>query len=254
MANTKNYTVEALKILLVGDAGTKKTRLSGSFPDPHFIDLDAGMGVLRDKEVNYITLGEKPTTDPDFLEITKNTKGKPVNERSMFEKAQHLLEHYANTLTKDQTLVLDSLTFYSRAALNHVQQQEKFKDNRKTYGVAQQLITETFEMLKNIECNVIVTAHRTLVENNEGILSYVPVTAGKAFAMTLPAYFDEVWRTCAKTETKKTKGVTEYDKKFWLETCVTRKEQGKSRVLHLPDVIEDPTYDKIMSLVDKGDN
>jgi len=245
MANTQNLTPDTLKVLLVGDAGTKKTILSSTFPDPHFVDLDGGMMSVRGKNINYITIGEKPTNDPDFLAIIKNPK---MASHSMFAKAQYLIEHWANTLTAQQTLVIDSLTFYSEAALNHVQKLENNKDMRQTYGGAQKLIAATFEALKAVQCNVVITAHRVLVEDGDGINSYVPRTCGKSFGYMLPAYFDEIWRTSVKI--KKKGG--ESEQIFALETIKNLREQGKTR-LNLPALIEDPTYDKIIELANKAE-
>jgi hypothetical protein len=248
MANTADLTPHTLKVLLVGDAGTKKTILASTFPDPHFVDLDGGMLSVRGKNVKYITIGEKETTDPDFLAIYKLNAEKKAKQ-SMFLKAQDLIEYWANTLTAQQTLVIDSLTFYSEAALNHVQKLENNKDARQTYMGAQKLISTTFELLKHLECNVIVTAHRTMVEETEGVISYVPKTAGKSFALALPSYFDEVWRTSVKTAKVKgaqgEKSITQ--QVFALETIKGLREQGKSR-LNLPPVVEEPTYEKIMAL------
>ena len=110
MARTKDITPDTLKILLIGDAGTGKTRLAATFPEPHFVDLDGGMLSVRDSDVQYITVAERETTDPDFLAIyPKNAEKKA--KQSMFLKAQDLIEHWANNLTADQTLVIDSLTF-----------------------------------------------------------------------------------------------------------------------------------------------
>jgi hypothetical protein len=243
MANAKNITPNTLKVLLIGDAGTKKTILASTFPDPHFVDLDGGMLSVRGRDITYITIGEQTTTDPDFLAIFAGKNPDKRAKDSMFLKAQYLIEHWANTLTANQTLVLDSLTFYSEAALNHVQRLENNKDMRQTYGGAQKLIAATFEKLKDLPCNVIVTSHRTLVEETEGVVSYVPKTAGKSFALALPSYFDEVWRTSVKS---KRKG-GEVEQLFMLETVKGLREQGKSR-LNLPPMIEDPTYEKIMAL------
>jgi hypothetical protein len=245
MANTKQITNGTLKVLLVGDAGSKKTLLASTFPDPHFVDLDDGMLVCRGKDIKYITISERETTDPDFLAICKN----PTRDAklSAFAKSQMLIEHWLNNLTANQTLVLDSLTFYSDAALRHVQKLENPKDMRQTYGGAQKLISCTFELFKTVPCNIVVIAHRAMVEESEGVISYVPKTAGKSFALQLPSFFDEVWRTT--TVTKKIGGET--IQKYAIETFKTHKEQGKTR-LNLPTVIEDPTYDKIISLSTKG--
>jgi len=249
MANTRDIKPNTLKVLLVGDAGTKKTILSSSFPDPHFVDLDGGMLSVRGKDITYVTIGEKETTDPDFLAILKSPK---YAGHSMFLKAQYLIEHWANTLTANQTLVIDSLTFYSEAALNHVAALEKNKDARQNYMGAQNLIRATFEKLKSLPCNVVVTAHRVLVEESEGIMSYLPKTAGKSFALMLPSYFDEVWRTSVKTKkVKDSSGKLVPTQIFTLDTIKSMKEQGKTR-LNLPSSIEDPTYEKIMTLAEQA--
>jgi hypothetical protein len=245
MANAQAITNGTLKVLLVGDAGSKKTLLASTFPDPHFVDLDDGMLVCRGRDVKYITIGERETTDPDFFAICKELNKVPekMAKMSSFAKAQLVIEYWANTLKENQTLVLDSLTFYSEAALRHVQKLENPKDMRQTYGGAQKLIAMTFEQFKNIPANVVVIAHRTLVEEQEGVISYVPKTAGKSFALQLPSFFDEVWR--ATTMTKKVGGVQ--TQTYTIETFKTNREQGKTR-LNLPQVIEDPTYDKIIAL------
>lgn len=243
VANAKDINTGALKVLLVGDAGTRKTFLACQFPGCHVVDLDGGMLTVRGQDVTYITIGERPTTDPDFLEIVGGEKSKK-HTHSMFLKSQYLIEHWANTLDASHTLVVDSLTFYSEAALNHIRKIENNKDERQNYLGAQKLISGTFEKLKMLPCNVVVTAHRTLIEDDGGGLSqYVPRTAGRGFAMMLPAYFDEIWRTSVKS--KKVKG--ESVQVFTLETIKSAREQGKTR-LNLPPVIEEPTYDKILKL------
>lgn len=244
MANAQNIELDSLKILLIGDAGTKKTILSSTFPDPHFVDFDGGMRSVRGRNITYITIGEQPTLDQDFIDLFGEKKA----AHSGFLKGQYLIEHWANTLTKHQTLVIDSLTFYSAAALDHVQKLEKNKDMRQTYGGAQKLLAATFELLKNIECNVIVTAHRSLIEETEGNIQYVPKTAGKSFALMLPAYFDEIWRTQVKSKRgvkSKTEGGASETQIFTLETVKSLREQGKTR-LNLPALIEEPTYEQIM--------
>lgn len=248
MARTNAIEPTTLKILLIGDAGTKKTRLAATFPDPHFVDLDGGMLSCRDLDVHYVTIGEQVTVDPDFLAIyPKNAEKKA--KQSMFLKAQDYIEHLANTLTKDQTLVIDSLTFYSECALNHVQKLENNKDMRQTYGGAQKLIAASFELIKHLPCNVIVTAHRALIEDADGNIQYVPKSAGRSFSIALPSYFDEVWRTSVTRVKNKDKseGADKYLLAYSLETIKGLREQGKSR-LNLPQIITEPSYEKIMSL------
>lgn len=244
MANAKDLTPGSLKVLLVGDAGTKKTILASTFPDPHFVDLDDGMLSVRGRDVNYVTIGEKLTTDADFIALCCQ-KDKKLPSKKAFLKAQALLEHWANTLTANQTLVLDSLTFYTDAALAYVLHLEcQSKPRIQDWGAAQKLVERTLEELNKLPCHVVVTAHRDMkVDAETQTISYVPQTIGK-LAKKIPAYFDEVWRT---TVTPKKKG-GETTLIYTIETTKARREDGKTR-LNLPSVIEEPTFNKIMSLV-----
>lgn len=246
MANAKTMNAKSLKVLLVGDAGTYKTRLAATFPQPHFVDFDDGMLSVRGQDVIYITIGRKETTDEDFLALFPTKKAK----MRAFVKGQALLEHWANTLTKDQTLVLDSFTFYTDAALEHVlalnnQPTPRIQD----WGAAQKLLEGTLEELNKLPCNVVVIAHRDMKQDQEtGAISYVPQTIGK-LAKKMPAYFDEVWRTNTKLKKEGGSDVEE----FYIETIKGRREDGKTR-LNLPSKIVNPTYESIIQIMKEKTN
>ena len=249
MANAKDIKPDALRILLVGDAGTGKTVLASTFPNAHFVDLDDGMLSVRGKDVNYISISQYKTEDEDFDTITKDLpavkRGNDYQEQSTFEKAQIVIEHWANTLKAGDTLVIDSLTFYSQAAFDYVLATEKFKDNRMAYGAAQKLVSTTLDLIRTRPCNVILIAHKKVkTDENGNVTEITPQTVGNALANILPSHFDEVYRM--EVEIKKKGGVDE--KTYVMHTCPTRKEKGKSR-LNLPERIEDPTYEKIMKLI-----
>lgn len=244
MANARDITPGALKVLLVGDAGTKKTILASTFPNPHIVDLDDGMMSVRGRDVTYVTIGEKETTDSDFIDMVCKTD-KKLPTRCAFLKAQALLEHWANKLGPGDTLILDSLTFYTDAALRYVLKINNQKDPRiQDWGAAQKLIEATLEELNKLPCHVVVTAHRDMKQDKETEqIFFVPQTIGK-LAKKLPAYFDEVWRTTVKPTKKGGETLLNYA----IETAKARREDGKSR-LNLPSVIEEPTFDKIMELL-----
>lgn len=253
MANAKNLKSDAIRLLLVGEAGSGKTKLSATFPNPHFVDLDDGMLTVRGQDVNYITIGQYKTEDPDFLEIVKDKpalkgKIKDYSELTTFEKAQAVIEHWANTLKAGDTLIIDSLTFYSQAAFDYVIEVEKPKDNRQAYGAAQKLISSTFDLIRTRPCNIILTAHKKLRTDEHGnLLTVQPMTVGNALADIIPSHFDEVYRM--EVEISKKGG--EEQKEYVLYTCPTKKQKGKSR-LGLPERIVDPTYEKLIKAIPKG--
>jgi adenosyl cobinamide kinase/adenosyl cobinamide phosphate guanylyltransferase len=250
LANAKDIKPDALRILLVGEAGTGKTVFASTFPNAYFVDLDDGMLSVRGKDVNYISISQYETNDPDFDEIIKDLPkpkgGKRHQELSTFEKAQVVIEHWANNLKAGDTLVIDSLTFYSQAAFDYIIETEKPKDNRMAYGAAQKLISATLDLIRTRPCNIILIAHKKIkTDENGNVVEITPQTVGNALANILPSHFDEVWRM--EVELKKKGG--EDHKTYVMHTCPTRKEKGKSR-LRLPDRIEEPSYEKIMSLIE----
>lgn len=248
LANAKDITVTAIKSLIWGPPGSGKTKIAATFPNPHFVDLDDGMLTVRGQDINYVTITAQETTDPDFLamcaEMPPLKKGTPYHQQSRFEKAQIAIQYYANKLTANQTLVIDSLTFYSQSAFDHIMEVEKPKDNRQVYGAAQKLISATLDILKDRPCNVVLLAHvKTNIDEHGNITTIVPQTTGNALAAVLPGHFDEVWRTEVEMDRKDPEKHV-----YVIHTAPMKKENAKSR-LELPAKIVDPTYEKIMKLV-----
>jgi len=247
VAQTENMETKALRVLIYGPAGTKKTTLAGTFPNPHFVDLDGGMMVLKGKKgVNYVTINGRPTTDPDFISLV----GQKFSNQDAFTKAQELIEKWANKLTKEETLVIDSLSFLSNYTMDYVLTTAKVKQARiQDFGAARALIEATLEATKGCECNVVMIAHETFEKDDEqGYMSFMPNTVTKNLATQIPNYFDEVWRSFAEQGKGEARGKTI----FGIDTVPTRRTVGKSRI-NLPARIEEPTYELIMKLKGTGD-
>lgn len=89
-------------------------------------------------------------------------------------------------------LVIDSLTFFSDAAMNYAEVFKFSKDRRQIYGAAQDAIEFVLALLKSKEfnTNVILIAHVRYVDRDDGLRKGYPKTAGTANAPTIPAYFN----------------------------------------------------------------
>lgn len=245
VANAKDLKPSSLKVLIYGPAGTGKTELASTFPRPHFVDLDDGMLTVMGKDVEYFTVTRRPPDDPDYIKLF----GDKCLKWDAFTRAQKITEHWANTLTEKDTLIIDSFSFLNDYALDSVLKTEnQAKPRIQDWGTAQKMLETTLEALNNTNCNLIVIAHEQFTKDEEsGIISWLPATIGK-LATKIPIYFDEVWRSFAEQG----KGANKDTYIYGIETKPTRRTTAKSR-LKLPKRIEDVTYDKIMELKFKGD-
>ena len=246
MANARNIALlDPLKILLYGPAGTKKTTLAATFPNPHFVDFDNGMRTVKGKDISYVTITNRETTDEDFLAIPECKK---VAKASAFVKGQKYAEYLANTLTETDTLVIDSLTFWGNYAMDHTLalvgrtgQPPQIQD----WGTARKLIEITLEALKSARCNLIIITHEDFEKDAEqGFISFIPKGVTGNQGRILPAFFDEVWRAGIEHGQGVDKGKLTYQ----ITTVAGKRSEGKSRS-NLPPIIIDPTYEKIKSLI-----
>ena len=239
MANAKFIEGGKMKILMYGPSGVGKTTLASTFPGPHFVDFDNGMLSVAGQDIEYFTINSRPTVDPDYIELF----GEKVAGQNAYLKGLALIEHWGNTLTSDQTLIVDSLSFWNDYTVEHVLQLENQRKPRiQDWGAAQKLLELTVEALNNIDCNLIVIAHEQFVKDDEsGFISWLPLTIGK-LATKIPIYFDEVWRCYSEPG----RGADRDTQIYGIETKPTRRTTAKSR-LHLPFQFTDATYASIMA-------
>lgn len=204
-------------ILLIGDAGSKKTTFLGTIPEVFVYDFDAGMAVNRGRRVEYQTFkdvgyGVKLTQAlknrgfhkwgeawPAFINHLNNTVGKAIDDGSWGHRP----------------VALDSLTTLMNLAMNHVLREggKKPMDAKSFNDWGQQigLVETVLDQLTAWPVMLICTAHIHR-DNNELMESveYLPLLTGK-FAGRVALYFDEVWysKVAGKVGERKFSLVTE---------------------------------------------
>jgi len=239
MARTSDITNLVKRVIIYGPSGSGKTQLAATYPNPVFIDFDKGMLTLKDKDIEYYIIKNKPTIDPDAIKIIGE---KSALKDNAYLKSATLIEHFANVLREDSTLVLDSLSTFSNYVLAHVLKLARLEVPRiQDWGAAQKIIETTVELLTECECNIVLVAHEEFLTDKKtgAILRILPMTIGK-LAAKLPLYFDEVYHTYTAKGDKK----NNFTKIFGIETSGDRRTCAKSR-LNLTANIEFPTYDKL---------
>lgn len=175
MPTLENYKAEKpIKMLVIGDSGTGKTGALASLANAgyhlHILDYDNGLDILS------------TTVKPEFLANveyeTLTEKKKSVNGRIIpegmpkaFTRGLALLTEWGNKYTSlNDVIVIDSLTFMSDAALEHVQAGAGHLGKNpeiQEWGLAMNLIEDMLSILysEDIKCNVIINSHVKYLED-----------------------------------------------------------------------------------------
>lgn len=208
------------KMLLIGDPGSGKTGALASLANAGYklwwIDFDNGLDIILDlfkstkspyKREAMRNIKYKTLTAP-----MKNSGGKliPVSAKVWPDTLKLLeggikwdLKNPAEepggvvNLGLNDVLVLDSLTFLSKAALaytmslnNRLGQRAQLQD----WGDGQALIEGLLGMLydESIKCNTIIISHITYIGEDGGLQIGYPNTLGKALPPKVGSYFNSV--------------------------------------------------------------
>lgn len=192
-----------LKVLLLGAPGAGKTCFAAGLPYPMlYIDLDnkvdsAALFYKNDKErlagitVKSITRKAAVTAEDDPIEqlnqIMRDEIAGPLKDGTFAYK----------------TIVLDSISAFSTAALKHiirtnpgikgVETKQGKQPDRPHYGILLRWLHEYIPAFLDIPCNIVMCAHlETYKDESTGLVMRMPMMDG-SFAEKLPQFFKEVW-------------------------------------------------------------
>lgn len=183
VSNSKSYSIDAIKILILGESGVGKTKLAATIGEPTLIiSAEAGLLCLADSDI-------------DVIDISRDDKQNPVPTDKRIDR---LREAYAYLLTKEardkyRWIYIDSLTEISQ---NLVEQLQREFPERKDalvlwgeYAIKQKAIIKLFRDLPYY--NVVFTA---LVTTNQDELNrkYLGVDIAGKIAHRVPALLDIV--------------------------------------------------------------
>lgn len=207
------------KMLLIGDSGSGKTGSLASLADAgynlYILDLDNGLdafkNMLLDPKSPY---KNDPASRIRFQTITDKMKPKggkliPADPTS-WKRTINAMEKWETPEDGDRggifswgekdVLVIDSLTFLSRAALRFqlgLNGRLNSPPQLQDWGAAQELIRSLVETLydDNVKCNVIVISHIDFIsadEQSTGVAHGYPASIGKKLSPQLARYFNTV--------------------------------------------------------------
>lgn len=193
--STASYLNTFKKVLLIGDSGTGKTHILGTFPKPIFIaDFDGGLETL---------VGEEGIVYERYEGVQGWKEFRKELDKWCLQGPQ-----YGCT-----TFAVDSLTLMADAVFEFVLN----KAGRAQAQIADwgEAITTVRKVLSDLavrmQCHTAMTAH-VQVEKDEtlGSLVWQPLIYGKELPGKVPAYFSEVYYTNVTTKTEGGKQVVQY--------------------------------------------
>ena len=197
-------TEKKKKVLLVGSPGAGKTCAAASFPYPIlFLDFDlkADSAAVffsddteRLKQVDVRTLGKRlDDTDPidEFLSIVADLASQQKKGEMRY-----------------QTLVIDSMTTFSAAVLNHIVKtnpgikrsgsRQGVQPCMQDYGILKREFEKLIPGILSLDMNIVMTSHiKTDRSDLTGEILRTPLMDG-SFGNILPVYFKEVYRVYMK--------------------------------------------------------
>ena len=203
MATLENYKADKpIKMLVIGDTGTGKTGALASLANAgyklHILDYDNGLDILsttvqgdKFQNVEYETLTEKKKAVGGQVLI----QGAPKS----FAKGLALLTEWGQKYTsKEDVIVIDSLTFFSDAAMEHVLAGAGHTGRQpeiQEWGLAMSLMEDVLSILysDDIKCNVIVNAHiKYIQDEGTGVIKALVNTLGSKLPPKVGRYFNHL--------------------------------------------------------------
>lgn len=195
---------ENLKVLLCGSPGSGKTCAAAGFPYPMIVaDFDGKI----DSAAAWYGGDKDRLAGIEVRDYSRRLDGSdPIVE---FTKLiSELGEQQKKGEMKYKTLVIDSATTFSQAALNHivktnpgikrVSSTQGVQPGMQDYGILKREFEKLIPGLLSLPMNVVMTSH-IRVDRSEltGEIIRSPIMDG-SFATTLPIYFKEVLRVFMK--------------------------------------------------------
>ena len=207
MPNLSEIKTEGhFKLLAQADSGVGKTCLAATFPGPiEYLDfdmkVDSAASFLRSKDrndqLNSINVEQFP---PGLGESPLDKLSKLISTKYIPQQKTGRMEF--------NTLVVDSITTFSSACLQHIvksnpgikrnETRQGAQPGLQDYGILRREFQRLIPGLLTLPCNVVMLAHLTVEKDEATGQVFRHSMMDGSFAKELPIYFKEVWRLYRK--------------------------------------------------------
>ena len=168
LKRTGTLAASGVKILVYGAAGSGKTSLIATLPNPIVLSAEGGLLSIIDSNLPYLEI----TSMSDLMEayewLTTNKDGLSYN-----------------------SIALDSISEIAEVVLNH--EKKANKDPRAAYGAMQEQMADVIRAFRDIPNRHIYMSAKLEKSTDEmGRIMYAPSMPGNKTGQSLPYFFDEV--------------------------------------------------------------
>jgi phage nucleotide-binding protein len=168
LKSTSGLSANGVKMLVYGNAGTGKTSLIPTLPNPVVLSAEGGLLSIQDANLPYVEVNNYETLMEAYKWLTESVEGKGFD-----------------------SIALDSISEIAEVVLNH--EKKIAKDPRQAYGAMQEQMADIIRAFRDIPGkHVYFTAKCEKSQDETGRLLYAPSMPGNKTGQQLPYFFDEV--------------------------------------------------------------
>ena len=167
LKRTRDLAKNGVKILVYGQAGSGKTSLIRTLPNPLVLSAEAGLLSIQDADLPYIEI----------------------------KCVEDLREAYSYIMSEEgagfESIALDSISEIAEVILNA--EKKIAKDPRQAYGAMQEQVSDLIRAFRDIPGkHVYMSAKLEKATDEMGRILYAPAMPGNKTGQQLPYFFDEV--------------------------------------------------------------
>lgn len=165
---TGGFAANGVKVLVYGAAGSGKTTLVQTLPNPIVLSAEGGLLSIHDADLPYIEVSSMASLKEAYSWLTSSDEAKDF-----------------------QSVALDSISEIAEVVLNH--EKKASKDPRQAYGAMQEQMADIIRAFRDLPGrNVYMSAKLEKTQDEMGRMLYSPSMPGNKTGQSLPYFFDEV--------------------------------------------------------------
>lgn len=217
----ETVTQQGVKALVYGKAGSGKTRLCGTAPEPIILSAEAGLLSLQSVNPNLHTIEIS-----SILDLSEAFQWATESEEA---KRYH-------------TVCLDSISEIAEQILSNAKAQ--VNDPRQAYGELIEQMTRTLKGFRDLKRkHVLMTCKQQRVQDTAtGVTSFLPSMPGTKLEQDIPFLFDEVFHMDVGTDPETNQPVR------YLQTAPDFQFEAKDRSGAL-DPVEAPDFTAVVNKI-----